>query len=337
MTLNDLQEPRDDAGRDPSLAASEPVPAGTPTAPPVLGWLPIAAAATTLLLWASAFVAIRHLGSTVGPGALSLGRLLVAALALGVMVAWRARRAARRGAAPLRLTRRETLLLLLCGVAWFGVYNLALNAAEQRIDAGTAALVIQIGPVVVALLATVFLGESLTRWLIIGMAVGFAGVVVIGLGSAESSDGDIWGVALTVVAALTFAVGVLCQKPLLRRLPALELTWMACVIGAVVCLPWAGDLLEVIRTAPGSSLFWIGYLGLAPTALAFTTWAYALTHTDAGKLALTTFLVPLLTTLIAWALLAEVPPPLAFAGGALCIIGVLLTRRGAARARPARP
>lgn len=291
-----------------------------------MSWLPIAAAATTLVLWASAFVAIRHLGHTVPPGALSLGRLVIASVALGVLVLWRARRTAASGAARLRMTRREWALLLLCGVAWFGIYNLALNAAEQRVDAGTAALIVQVGPIIVALLATVFLGEVLTRWLVIGMAVGFVGVAVIAQGSASSSDSDVLGVLLAAVAAITYAIGVLAQKPLLRRLPGLEVTWLACVIGTVVCLPWAWELVDVVRTAPASSLWWILYLGLAPTALAFSTWAYALSRTDAGKMALTTFLVPLLTTLIAWILLSEVPPLLALLGGALCIGGVLLTR-----------
>jgi drug/metabolite transporter (DMT)-like permease len=66
---------------------------------------------------------------------------------------------------------------------------------------------------------------------------------------------------------------------------------------------------------------------VVPSALAFVTWAYALNRSDAGKFALTTFLVPFITTLMAWVVLGEVPPGLAFVGGALCIAGVLLTRR----------
>ena len=64
-----------------------------------------------------------------------------------------------------------------------------------------------------------------------------------------------------------------------------------------------------------------------PTAIAFLTWAFALRYTDAGKQSLTTFLVPAIAALLAWVLLDEVPPALAFAGGALCIVGVLVTRR----------
>lgn len=294
----------------------------TASAPPAApttssqSWVPFAAGAVTLVLWASAFVAIRHLGEDVPPGALSLGRLLIAAVALGVLV-FRRR--------PTWPAGRDWWLVAVCGVAWFGVYNLALNASERRIDAGTAALIVQIGPLLIALLATVFLGEQLTRWLLAGMVVGFAGVVIISQGSSGSS-GDLLGVGLAVVAAVTYAIGVLAQKPLLGRLPGLEVTWLACLVGVVVCLPWSGDLVHVVRTGSASDLLWIAYLGIFPTAIAFLTWAYALARTDAGKLSLTTFLVPFIATLLAWLLLDEIPPALAFVGGALCIAGVLLTR-----------
>jgi len=293
------------------------VTANAPTTVP-RSLLPLGAGAVTLVLWASAFVAIRHLGHGVSPGALSLGRLLVAAIAIGALLLTRERRWP---------PRKDWPLLLLCGVFWFGIYNLALNDAERRIDAGTAAMIVQVGPLVVALLAAVFLGERLHRWMLIGMAVGFAGVLVIAQASSGSAGGDVLGVVLAVVAALTYAVGVLAQKPLVSRTPPLEITFLACVIGAVVCLPWSGDLVDVVQHRPAADLLWIVYLGVFPTAVAFTTWAYALKRTDAGKMALTTFLVPLIATAIAWVALDEAPPALAFAGGALCVVGVLLTRR----------
>jgi drug/metabolite transporter (DMT)-like permease len=284
-------------------------------------WLPLAAVAFTLLTWASAFVAIRHLGGTVPAGSLSLGRLLVAVVVLGgmVVVSKGRIRLPARGAWPL---------IALGGASWIGVYNLTLNAGEQRIDAGTAALLIQVGPILVALLATVFLGERLTQWVVLGIGVGFAGVVLIGRASSTGDNGDLVGVALTLVAALTFAVGVISQKRLLGSgMTALEMTFWFYVVGTVVCLPWSGELVGVVADASAADLGWIVYLGVVPSALAFTTWAYALSHADAGKFAMTTFLVPFITSLIAWALLDEVPPAMAFVGGALCIAGVLLTRR----------
>jgi drug/metabolite transporter (DMT)-like permease len=281
--------------------------------------------AMTLLLWSSAFVAIRHLGHDVTPGALSLGRLLVAALALSVLLT-RSRRS--------RMTRNEVLLLLVCGVTWFGIYNIALNDSERRIDAATAAMLVQVGPIVVALLAALFLGERLTGWLLAGIGVAFAGVVVIGVAMRGGGGSNLTGVLLGLLAAVTYAIGVVTQKVLLRRLSGLEVVCYACWIGVVVCLPWSGDLVGVVQDGDAANLLWIGYLGFFPTALAFSLWAFALRYADAGRQAITTFLVPLITALMAWVVLDEVPPALAFVGGALCIVGVLVTRR---KPRPAVP
>jgi drug/metabolite transporter (DMT)-like permease len=312
------------------VTVTDPRPA-PPDAVPRL--LPLLAVAFTLVAWASAFVGIRYLGEDVPPGSLSLGRLVVATAVLGGMVLLRRRRL------PRLPTRAEWPLLALGGAAWIGVYNLALNASEQRIDAGTAALIVQVGPVLVALLATFLLREPLTRWLVVGLGVGFLGVVVIGRASSSSGTGDLVGVALSAVAALGFAVGVLAQKRLLGSgMTPLEMTFWYYVVGTVCCLPWAGELVAVLGTLDAGQVGWLVYLGVIPSAVAFSTWAYALSHADAGRFALTTFLVPFITTLMAWLLLAEVPPPLAFVGGALCIAGVLLTRRTTrVRAAPEAP
>lgn len=293
---------------------TQPLAAETATPAP---WLPVAAGAVTLVMWASAFVVIRHVAHDISPGALGSGRLLVAALVVLPLVL-------RRG--WVRPTGREWALLALGGIGWFGVYNLALNAGERHVDAGTAAMIIQIGPVIVALLAVPLFGERLHGWLLGGMVVGFAGVAVIARGSSTDADASVLGVLLVLVAAAMYAVGVLTQKVLLRRLPSVQVVFVSFLMGAATCLPFSGDLPAIVADG-GAELWWIVYLGVLPTAVAFTTWAYALTHTDAGALSLTTFLVPGIATLIAWLTIDEVPPSLTFVGGALAIVGVLMTRR----------
>lgn len=286
----------------------------------------VLAVVVTVLAWASAFVAIRGVGEDVSPGALALGRLLIGTAVLAVLLAGRG------WVAP---DRREWTLLAVCGIGWFGIYNVALNAAEQHLDAGTTAMLVNIGPILIAVLAGWLLGEGFPRWLVVGVAVAFAGVLLIGL-ATRSADVDLVGVGLCVVAAVTYAIGVVAQKPLLRRLPGLQVTFTACVIGAVSCLPWAGALARDLGTAPAGSIVGMVYLGAVPTALAFSTWAYALTRMDAGRLGVTTYLVPPLVILLGWVLLDEVPPALAVVGGAVCLAGVALSRRGTRR-RPAAP
>jgi drug/metabolite transporter (DMT)-like permease len=296
---------------------------GTPTRP---DGRTIVAVVVTLFAWASAFVAIRGVGEDLSPGALALGRLLVGSAVLALLMAG-------RGWVPP--TRREWALLAACGVGWFGVYNVALNAAEQHLDAGTTAMLVNIGPILIAVFAGLLLGEGFPRWLVAGIAVAFAGVVLIGV-ATRSAETELIGVLLCVLAALTYAIGVVAQKPVLRRLPALQVTFTACVIGTLCCLPWAGALADEIGRAPAGSIAGMVYLGVVPTALAFSTWAYALTRMDAGKLGVTTYLVPPLVIVLGWLLLDEVPPALALVGGAVCLAGVALSRRRT-RTRPPVP
>jgi drug/metabolite transporter (DMT)-like permease len=200
-----------------------------------------------------------------------------------------------------------------------------LNAAEQRVDAGTAAMLVGVGPILIALLAGVLLREGFPRALITGCAVAFAGVVVIGLATSERGLDAGLGAVLCLVAALAYAGGVLTQKPLLRRVSALQVTWLACGVGALACLPFAPSLLREIGQADLSAVGWAVYLGVFPTALAFTTWAYALARTTAGRMGATTYLIPPLTVLMGWAVLDEIPPALALLGGMLCLVGVAVT------------
>jgi drug/metabolite transporter (DMT)-like permease len=280
-------------------------------------WRPLAAALVSVTLWSSAFVGIRAATRTVPPGALALGRLTIGCVLLGLLL-WR------RGV--LRPTRREVGLLLLAGLLWFGFYNVALNTAERVVDAGTAAMVVNIAPLVIMALAALFLRERLTSRLLAGGAVAFAGVSIIGF-ATMSGTATLWGVLLSVLATTASAGGVVAQKPVLRRLSALQVTWTCCAIGALCCLPYAPSLVRAVHTAPAVDLAWMAYLGVFPTSVAFTTWAYALARGTASRLAATAYLVPPITIAMSWLILGEVPKVVAILGGALCLVGVIVARR----------
>jgi drug/metabolite transporter (DMT)-like permease len=290
--------------------------------------LALAAALLTVTLWASAFVGIRSAGRDLSPGALSLCRLVIGALVLGAVVALRRE--------PLP-RRRDLPAIAFCGVLWFGIYNVALNEAERRVDAGTAAMLVNIGPIFIAILAGVFLREGFPRSLVAGCAIAFAGAVVIGLATSEHGVHAGSGAALCVVAALAYSSAVVAQKPLLRRVSALQITFLACTVGAIACLPFGPTLAGELSDARPSAIAWAVYLGVVPTAVAFTTWAYALARTTAGRMGSTTYLVPPLAILMAWVILGESPPALAFAGGALCLTGVVVARGQLRRLRRPAP
>lgn len=279
--------------------------------------MPLAAALVTVTLWGSAFVAIRAAADDLSPGALTLGRLIVAALVLGAVYAWRRE----------PLPRRSDLLrIALYGLLWFGAYSVLLNAGEQRVDAGTAAMVVNVAPVFIALLAGWLLREGFPRPLIVGCGVAFTGAILIGAATRGHSVDAGWGALLCVAAAAAYSVAVIIQKPLLERASGLQITFLACVAGLVASLPFAPQLVDEVGRASGGTLAWTVYLGVFPTAVGFTTWAYALKRTSAGRMGATTYLVPPIAILLGWVVLGESPPALAFAGGALCLVGVAMTR-----------
>ena len=283
-------------------------------------WVALGAALFSVVTWASAFVGIRALAEDLSPGAFTFGRLLVALLALTAIVA------VRRPSLPSR--RRDWLVIAASGAIWFGAYFTILNAGERLVDAGTAAMLVNVGPILIATFAGLFLGEGFPPRLMVGMAIAFAGTLVIGVATstgASEPEAPI-GVALSLLAALAYAIGVTLQKTVLDRVPALGVTWIACAVGLAVTLPFAPLFAGEIGDAGVDAVAWIVYLGIVPTALAFTTWAFALNRTTAGRMGNTSYLVPPVAILLGWLLLSEVPPTLAYAGGALCIAGVIVAR-----------
>lgn len=276
-----------------------------------------AAATVTVVLWASAFVSIRSAGAAYSPGALALGRLLAGALTLGAICL------VRREGWPPRAAWRG---IAISGLLWFGFYMVALNWGEQQVDAGTAALVVNVGPLLIALLGARLLGDPMPPRLLAGMAVSFAGAVTVGLSMSGGGGSSVFGVVLCLLAAVAYASGVVAQKPALGRASALQVTTFGCLVGALVCLPFTGQLFHEAARAPLPATLNMVYLGVFPTALAFTTWAYALSRTTASRMGATTYAVPALVVLMSWLALGEVPGTVTLVGGALCLAGVAVSR-----------
>jgi glycogen debranching enzyme len=203
----------------------QPAPAAAlPTDAPAL-----LAGLVTVAAWSSAFVGIRSAGHSLSPGSIALGRLLVCSVLLGVVAIWRRE--------PLP-ARRDLLTIAAFGVLWLGVYSVSLNAAERRVDAGTAAMLVNLGPILIALLAGLVLHEGFPRALFAGMAVAFGGCALIGAGSAGSGSRAGLGIALCLVAACAYAVAVVVQKTVLARVSPFE-AWLGCTAATIACLAFA--------------------------------------------------------------------------------------------------
>lgn len=271
------------------------------------------ALATTVVLWASAFPAIRVGLDGLGVAGLSVLRLVVASTALALV-------------APLlkvRLPRRRDLpRIALCGATGMSAYQVLLNWGEVHVEAGTASLLIAVAPVFSVLLATAFLGERLTRNVVLGSVVAIAGAAVIAL--AGGPAGISAGALVVLAAAVVQGVYHFATKPLLRRYTGLEVACYAMWAGTLFLMPLVP---AAMHAAPASAVVSAVYLGLLPSALGFVVWGYAVARLTVAAATAALYLVPPVALGVAFGWLGETPRPVELLGGVISIAGVVLINR----------
>jgi drug/metabolite transporter (DMT)-like permease len=276
-----------------------------------------AALAATVVLWASAFAAIREALPALGWAHLSVLRLALAAGVLATIAS------ARRVGLP---SRRDLPLLALCALSGMTAYQVLLNAGEVTVPAATASLLVGMAPIFTALLAVALLGERLAPAGWAGVALGFAGAATI----AVSAGGGLQlsgGALLVLGAAVAQATFFVSQKALLRRYASLAVTAWAMGLGAAMALPLAPGLPGAVGGASAAALVAVAFLAFGASALGFLTWAYACARIELTVAASTLYAVPPVAALVGWLALGEVPAPLTAVGGALALGGVALTAR----------
>ena len=281
--------------------------------------LPLAVA-TTLVLWASAFPGIRAGLAGYSPGHLALLRFLVASLVMVPFVV----------AGRARLPRgRDLLRAAGAGLVGVALYHWALNTGEREVSAAAASVLVNLNPLVTALLAVALLGERAGARLWLGFATGLAGALLISWGEGGAMRFSA-GTALVLLAAVAQAVYFVVQKPLLARWPPIGIVAVGLWSGTVALLVFAPGLPGALRAAPSGATLAALHLGVFPSAVAYTTWAYALARLPASRAAAFLYAIPVIATGVGWLWLGEVPSPLTVLGGAVALTGVAVGARPAA-------
>ena len=199
----------------------------------------IVAVAATVVFWASSFAAIRIALTSFSPVEIAALRYSAVALPAAIMLATMA--------AP-RPTFDEFVRLAVVGVFYVGGFAILLNYGQRTISAGAASFIVNTSPVMIALLAVLFLGERFGRWSWLGASLSFLGIGLIALGSGVSFSPEP-GVFLVLGAAFFTSAASVLQKPLLVRYSALVVTAWIVVLGVVPLLPALPGALATLRVA----------------------------------------------------------------------------------------
>lgn len=270
-----------------------------------------------VVLWASAFPAIRVAVPEFGAVGLSFVRLAIAAVALVIVgMCMRIR--------PPRFA--DLGWVAACGLTGMAAYQLLLNWGELHVPAGTASIIVSAAPLVSVFVARVLFAERVPVIVGVGSVVALAGVTVVCL--ARSGIG--FGAAAWVVVAAMVVQGIYhpLQKPLLRRYTSIEVATYCMVAGVVMTLPFVPLDWAQIAHADGAGWVSAVYLGLLPSALGFVLWAYAVGRMPVALSTSLLYLVPPVAVLISWVWLGEVPTPQEAFGGVIVLLGVALVSQG---------
>jgi drug/metabolite transporter (DMT)-like permease len=274
-----------------------------------------------VLFWGSAFAVVK-VGLDFSPPVLFAGlRSLLGGLAMvAVAYLW--------GGSP-NLRRDWPVFLLLAAfnvVLFIGLQTYAI----LHLPSGSAAVLVYLQPILVGLLAWLILGERLSVAKIVGLLLGFSGIVAVSAGSVSGAASAIspLGVAFGAASALSWALGTVLFKKYEARVSTLWAVAVPFVVGGVV-LTALGLLVE-----PWGEVSWSAalvasmlYSSLVGISAAWVIWFALVRAGEASRVAAYIFAVPLTAVLVGVVFLDE---PLGFAllvGAALVVSGIYLVNR----------
>lgn len=214
---------------------------------------------------------------------------------------------------------------------YFGFSYLAFGL---DVAAGTAALVMSLQPILVAMLAPWLAGERVgpRRW--IGLILGLAGTVIVILARSEIETPSALGLFFAFVALFGMIAATLYEKRLGVSAHPVTANLIGFVAGLAGILPFALILEQQVINWTPSLVGVLAYLVLGNSLVATTVLLAMVRHGEVSKVSALMFLVPPVAAIFAWIMLGEVMPPLAWVGIALAGLGVWLAtarQREAAR------
>ncbi|MDA1564591.1 DMT family transporter [Bacillus cereus] len=274
----------------------------------------ICAHAFTILIWGTAFPAIRMGLESYTPEHLTLLRLLIASFILLLF----------SFIYKLRLPDLKDIpAIFIFGALGFTIYHIALNYGEKTVNAGSASLIISVTPIVTAILASVFLNEKmkLNGW--IGGLMSFAGIALISFSQGDAIQLNSGGLFI-LLAAISESLFFVFQTSYLKKYGFLPFTIYTILSSTVCMLIFLAGVYQKILAAPLEVNLSVIYLGVFPTVLPYIALAYIISRAGASEATSSLYLTPITACFIAWIWLGEVPTLVSIIGGGITILGIVI-------------
>ena len=267
------------------------------------------------VIWGASFLFIAEGLEAMGPNGVAFSRILVGFLTLALFPG--SRRPINRG---------DWLGTVLVGVLWMAFPLTMFPYAEQHVSSALAGMLNGAVPLFVAIVAAGMARQWPSRGIALGLAVGLAGSVMMGLPSIGQGRSTVLGTLLIVAAVVSYGFALNVARPVQQRSGALPVIWRAQAVGLVLTAPLG--LPEVLQAhwsaGPIFSLLALGALG---TGVAYVLTVLAAGRVGATKASATAFLIPPVALVLGVLARGEHVAALSVIGGVVCLVGAWLMRR----------
>lgn len=270
----------------------------------------------TIILWGSAFPMIKIALNDFSAESLSAFRLILATIILLPFVI------IKKLPTP---ELRDIPVIFILGFCGFVIYHTALNFGETLISAGISGILVSTTPNFSSALAYIFLKEHFSKWNWLSSLVAFIGISIISISKDDYTTINVLGVFIILLASFSESLYFTFQKKYIEKYGFIAFTLYTIMASSPFMLIFIPEIINDIHGATFTSIVSVLYLAIFPTIIPYVLLAYIVKSVGVSDATMSLYLTPIVSLLLSYLLLDELPTTLAIIGGIITLLGVSLS------------
>ncbi|MBZ5371337.1 DMT family transporter [Staphylococcus aureus] len=270
----------------------------------------------TIILWGSAFPMIKIALNDFSAESLSAFRLILATIILLPFVI------IKKLPTP---ELRDIPVIFILGFCGFVIYHTALNFGETLISAGISGILVSTTPIFSSALAYIFLKEHFSKWNWLSSLVAFIGISIISISKDDYTTINVLGVFIILRASFSESLYFTFQKKYIEKYGFIAFTLYTIMASSPFMLIFIPEIINDIHGATFTSIVSVLYLAIFPTIIPYVLLAYIVKSVGVSDATMSLYLTPIVSLLLSYLLLDELPTTLAIIGGIITLLGVSLS------------
>ncbi|HCU7388654.1 TPA: DMT family transporter [Staphylococcus aureus] len=270
----------------------------------------------TIILWGSAFPMIKIALNDFSAESLSAFRLILATIILLPFVI------IKKLPTP---ELRDIPVIFILGFCGFVIYHTALNFGETLISAGISGILVSTTPIFSSALAYIFLKEHFSKWNWLSSFVAFIGISIISISKDDYTTINVLAVFIILLASFSESLYFTFQKKYIEKYGFIAFTLYTIMASSPFMLIFIPEIINDIHGATFTSIVSVLYLAIFPTIIPYVLLAYIVKSVGVSDATMSLYLTPIVSLLLSYLLLDELPTTLAIIGGLITLLGVSLS------------